>query len=140
MSRLCFSNTKISKYSLVSQHLVLCYITCPSRPPGTSSSAAKLAIASSAGWTSPRAVLKMSATKTKVALSVTTSWVCSCKYSSKAEEMASRSSRRRSSVSFLLIKERVHYCKRLALYARKATRNSEHSHYLRQLQITGRSK
>lgn len=115
------------------QHLVLCYITCPSWPPGTSSSAAKFAIASSAGWMSPRAVLKMSATKTKVDLSITTSWVCSCKYSSKGEEIASRSSRRRSSGFFLLMKETAHCCRRLALYAHQATRNSEHIRYFRLL-------
>lgn len=101
----------------------LLYVTSPSRPPGTSSSAANLAMASSAGWMSPRAVPKISATKTKVALSITTSWVCSCKYSSKGEEMASRSSRRRSSVFFLLMKKTGRYCRRFALYAHQRTRN-----------------
>lgn len=98
-------------------------ITCPSRPPGTSSSAANLAIASSAGWMSPRLVLKISATKTKVALSITSSLVCSCKYSSRGDEMASRSSWRRSSVFFLLMKETAHYCRRFALSAHQVTGN-----------------
>lgn len=108
VSRLHVSDTKWAKAAQDFRKLVLCYFTCPSQPPGTSSSAAKLAIASSAGWMSPAAVLKMSATKTKAALSMTTSWVCSCKYSSRGEEMASRSSQRRSSVFFLLMKETAH--------------------------------